>query len=156
MKLYKQTIATPYDAVDNVGDYKGRASRSEYLWSSLLIGILLVVMRLVLYCVFTGVEAGLDEIFDLVGIVCGISIGFRENWLVGVLLFMANALAFYLFLAVVVRRLHDLGMSGWLALVLLLPTIGKIGLALLALIPSSMKANRWGPIPYMKETGYDV
>jgi uncharacterized membrane protein YhaH (DUF805 family) len=40
-------------------------------------------------------------------------------------------------LAVTVRRLHDAGYSGWLALLLLIPYLGSLIMMIFALLPSS-------------------
>ncbi len=39
-------------------------------------------------------------------------------------------------LAILVRRLHDAGFSGWWALLLLVPVVGWIAVVILALLPS--------------------
>jgi uncharacterized membrane protein YhaH (DUF805 family) len=43
-----------------------------------------------------------------------------------------------------VRRFHDLGLSGWHTLLLILPGLNLPGLLLLALLPGMPTANRWG------------
>ncbi|MFN3547969.1 MAG: DUF805 domain-containing protein [Mesorhizobium sp.] len=50
-------------------------------------------------------------------------------------------------IAVTVRRIHDIGLSGWFVLLGLIPTIGSLILIVFALIPSQGKANRWGDVP---------
>jgi uncharacterized membrane protein YhaH (DUF805 family)/cold shock CspA family protein len=50
-------------------------------------------------------------------------------------------------LGLVVRRLHDIGLSGWLALLMFIPTIGTLALLVFGLIPSQGQANQWGPVP---------
>ena len=53
-------------------------------------------------------------------------------------------------ISVTVRRLHDVGLSGWFALlfyVLALVYIGGIILFVIALMPSQKHDNKWGPIP---------
>lgn len=46
-----------------------------------------------------------------------------------------------------VRRLHDLGMSGWLYLLVLIPYLGSLFLFVCALLPSQRKVNEYGPYP---------
>jgi uncharacterized membrane protein YhaH (DUF805 family) len=43
-----------------------------------------------------------------------------------------------------VRRCHDLGLSGWHTLLLIIPGLNLPGLVLLALLPGQPVANRWG------------
>jgi uncharacterized membrane protein YhaH (DUF805 family) len=55
-------------------------------------------------------------------------------------------------LAVGVRRLHDIGQSGWLILVGLIPIIGTIVLIILFVLESKPDTNEWGPNPNLAET----
>lgn len=50
-------------------------------------------------------------------------------------------------LAVVVRRLHDTGRSGWWILIGLVPLIGAIWLLVLLCLDSQPEANNWGENP---------
>lgn len=50
-------------------------------------------------------------------------------------------------LAVAVRRLHDIGRSGWWLLVGLIPVLGWIYLIYLYIQPSEPQPNRFGPPP---------
>ncbi len=51
-------------------------------------------------------------------------------------------------IAVLVRRLHDLGMSGWWALMALIPAIWAVGFIIIGIIPGQPVANKFGPSPY--------
>ena len=53
-------------------------------------------------------------------------------------------------LAVAVRRLHDVGKSGWMILIALIPLIGAIWLLVLTLTDSNPGENQYGKNP--KET----
>jgi uncharacterized membrane protein YhaH (DUF805 family) len=46
-----------------------------------------------------------------------------------------------------VRRLHDVGLSGWLYLVGIIPYIGWLFMLVVGLMPSKPEANRYGPNP---------
>lgn len=48
-------------------------------------------------------------------------------------------------LAVLVRRLHDVGLSGWLVLLNLIPYLGGIVVLVLTLLPSEAAENKHGP-----------
>lgn len=50
-------------------------------------------------------------------------------------------------LAVGVRRLHDVGKSGWMLLIGLIPIIGTIWLLVLYCTPSVPATNQWGDCP---------
>ena len=49
-------------------------------------------------------------------------------------------------LALCIRRLHDVGKSGWFYLWILLPLVGGI-ILLIQLCKDSTEANQWAPIP---------
>jgi uncharacterized membrane protein YhaH (DUF805 family) len=49
--------------------------------------------------------------------------------------------------AVVVRRLHDMGVSGWVVLAGLIPYLGLVLILLAAMVPSQTRANAHGPPP---------
>ena len=50
-------------------------------------------------------------------------------------------------IAVSVRRLHDVGKSGKMLLIIFIPLIGAIWLLILALKDSEPGENQWGPNP---------
>ena len=50
-------------------------------------------------------------------------------------------------LALLVRRVHDIGMSGWFAAVIFLPYIGGLIALIFTFIPTQMRANAHGPAP---------
>lgn len=50
-------------------------------------------------------------------------------------------------LAVCVRRLHDIGKSGWWFLICLIPLIGVIWVLVLLCKDSQCEANQWGANP---------
>lgn len=50
-------------------------------------------------------------------------------------------------ISVSIRRLHDVGMSGWLILIGLIPYIGGLFMLVVGLIPSQLQTNQYGPYP---------
>lgn len=46
-----------------------------------------------------------------------------------------------------VRRLHDIGLSGWFYLLSLIPIVGGIFMLVCALIPGDKEENRFGAVP---------
>jgi uncharacterized membrane protein YhaH (DUF805 family) len=50
-------------------------------------------------------------------------------------------------LAVGIRRLHDIGKSGWWCLILLVPIVGFIVLLIFSCIDSQPGGNKYGPNP---------
>ena len=55
-------------------------------------------------------------------------------------------------LAVTVRRLHDIGKSGFMFFIVLIPIIGAIWMLILLVTDSQSGANKWGANP--KEVNY--
>jgi uncharacterized membrane protein YhaH (DUF805 family) len=62
--------------------------------------------------------------------------------------YLIVALVFLLpMLAVGVRRLHDIGKSGWWLLIGLIPVVGGLVLLYFAVQPSQPESNAWGAPP---------
>ena len=113
----------------NYFDFKSRSRRSEYWWAILYENIfLLFVLSL-----------------------------FALSPAIGVFLFFVALIALVIpDLAVTVRRLHDVGQSGWLVLLVLVPVIGSIILTGFCLKDSSKIENEWGVSPkYLKSETFD-
>ena len=65
----------------------------------------------------------------------------------GVLSNLYSLAVFLPSLGVLVRRLHDVGKSGWFFLIVLIPLIGAIWLLVLLFKDSEQGENKWGPNP---------
>jgi uncharacterized membrane protein YhaH (DUF805 family) len=52
-------------------------------------------------------------------------------------------------LAVYIRRLHDIGKSGWWYFIILIPLVGAIWMLVLLLTDSQPGENKYGPNPKM-------
>ena len=103
-------------------DFKGRARRKEY-W---------------MFCLF-------NFLFGLV-------VGFVDAVLgTDVLSGVYGLLVFVPGVAVCVRRLHDIGKSGWMMLLVLIPIVGAIWLLVLFCKDGEPGANQWGDNPKMRE-----
>ncbi|HPT31155.1 MAG TPA: DUF805 domain-containing protein [Prolixibacteraceae bacterium] len=113
-------------------DFSGRARRKEY-WMFVLFNLIFIVAAGVL-----------DNIF---GTTFKIS-GYGEAAMPYGWLYMLYAL-FVLIpgLAVCVRRLHDVGKSGWMILIALIPLIGAIWLLVLYCTAGDAGENKYGPDP---------
>jgi uncharacterized membrane protein YhaH (DUF805 family) len=99
--------------------FEGRASRSEFWWFTL--GQFLVGLAFFLLSGIAGALIALYYLFLLAGLVPSI--------------------------AVAARRLHDIGQSGWLQLIGLIPILGTIALIVLCAQPSQPQANKYGDAP---------
>ncbi|RUZ78902.1 DUF805 domain-containing protein [Mesorhizobium sp. M7A.F.Ca.US.006.01.1.1] len=114
-------------------NFKGRARRKEF-WAFWLCSTIVLFVLL-----------GLGILVDL-----AIN-GFRDvssRNAIGFLPFFVFALALNLpWIALAVRRLHDVGLSGWFVLLCFIPVIGGVALLVLGLAPSQLGENPWGPVP---------
>ena len=106
--------------INNYISFKGRASRSEYWW-------------FFLFCICVGVITG---IVDFV-------VGWNVMWITNIVI-----IALFLpTLSVAVRRLHDMGRSGWWYLIVIIPYIGWIMFLILMIIEGEEHPNGYGEVP---------
>lgn len=108
-------------------DFNGRARRSEY-WMFTLINVLIIGVLYVL--MFMGGADG--------GAMAMIAMGLVAIYTLAILIPSV---------AVAVRRLHDVGKSGWMLLVGLIPFIGSIWLLVLYCTDSQPGDNEYGSNP---------
>lgn len=102
----------------------GRIGRLRYLaWS-----MVLMLACLPLFGIAGGFFAASEILGGLLMVVVGIAVA-----VVGIMFG--------------VQRLHDIGWSGWLLLVTLVPIVGGVFSLLMFIIPGSTAANRFGPPP---------
>ncbi len=113
--------------------FKGRARRSEYWWWALFA---------FLADTFVNALAGFQPVLVILG--RGES---GEAPVLSVLAAVVTVVLFLPGLAVLVRRLHDTGRSGWLALIVLIPLIGLIILIVFLVQEGTPESNEYGPSP---------
>ena len=114
---------------DNYANFSGRARRKEY-WMYVLVQSIIMIGLMILDSIL-----GLD--FELQGI----SLGYGYLYLIGVIVHFIPSLS------VLVRRLHDVGKSGWFYFIFLIPIIGIIWLLVLYCTEGQKQDNKWGPDP---------
>ena len=114
---------------DNYANFSGRARRKEY-WMFVLVQAIVMIGLMILDSVL-----GLD--FELQGI----SLGYGYLYLIGIIVHFIPSLA------VVVRRLHDVGKSGWFYFIFLIPIIGIIWLLVSICTEGQKEYNKWGSDP---------
>jgi uncharacterized membrane protein YhaH (DUF805 family) len=105
-------------------DFKTRARRKEYWMFTLFSVIISTILSLIDKNLGTEVNTG-------TGLFGGIY----------------SLLILVPTLSVSVRRLHDLGKSGWMLLIALIPLIGAIWLLILFCKDSQLEENKWGANP---------
>jgi uncharacterized membrane protein YhaH (DUF805 family) len=106
---------------DNYTNFSGRARRSEY-WSFVLVNFLII------FAIFHVSYFIHSEILPVI-------------YIIAVLVPT---------LAVSVRRVHDLGRSGWYYIFVLLPILGWLGLIILLFTEGNSGSNKYGPDPKLR------
>ena len=74
----------------------------------------------------------------------GLSDPLFDLWCIPVIMLLAGYFAPG-FLKLLMRRCHDLGLSGGYAWFVLVPYVGPASVLLVGLLPSQPASNRWGP-----------
>ncbi|HPH52880.1 MAG TPA: DUF805 domain-containing protein [Bacteroidales bacterium] len=106
-------------------DFGGRARRTEF-WMFVLFNIIFSVIA------------------SLIDRAIGFKIGAIQMGIIGLIYSLAVLIPA---LAVSVRRLHDIGKSGWMILINLIPFIGWIWFIVLMVKDSQPGENQYGPNP---------
>ena len=124
MKKYYLDILT-----NKYANFNGRARRKEYwMWTLYYTIVLLLAMVL-------------DNVLGLNFELLGQDLGY--GWLyvtIGIIHLIPG-------LGIVVRRLHDVGKSGWFYLIILIPLIGFIWILVLFCTDGIKEDNKWGSNP---------
>lgn len=106
-------------------DFSGRARRKEY-WMFALFNLIFSIVAMIL-----------DNILGIA--IDGVGYGPLYGLYILAVLIPG--------LAVAVRRLHDVGKSGWMILIALIPLIGAIWLLVLMVTDSNPGENQYGQNP---------
>ena len=114
-------------------NFKGRARRSEYWY--------FVLFNMIFGLIAIGLDNLLGSTFKFDSPEGIIDLHYGYIYLLYVLAVLIPGLA------VAVRRLHDVGKSGWMLLVSFIPLIGAIWLLILFFTDSKVGENKWGPNP---------
>ncbi len=107
------------EVLKKYADFSGRARRTEY-WMFALFNFIFLMVALLLD-VLLGTIAVFYALYALAMLIPSLAVG--------------------------VRRLHDVGKSGWMLLIAFIPIIGGIWLLVLYLTDSQLGTNKWGPNP---------
>ena len=133
------SVSTCFRKGLSLGLFKGRASRSEYNWFLLLYVICNVGIAWMM--IDTMIQQGMLGEMD--GRYYN-EVDFDVFCLILIPLEIAQ-------LGVLVRRLHDLGFTGWVILVTIVPMIGQIAALVFGLMcifgEGQGEENKYGPVP---------
>jgi uncharacterized membrane protein YhaH (DUF805 family) len=131
-------------------DFSGRARRKEY-WMFVLFNMIVILGGLI----------ALSIVGTIIAIALSQSVASQSLVLcLGTIFYLYLLAVLIPSLAVVVRRLHDVGQSGWMILVNLIPIVGGIWLFIQMLTEGDTGENSYGPdpkeilkdIPYKSDT----
>lgn len=104
-------------------DFRTRSSRREY-WLFAAVNFI--------------ISLGISLIFSVI---------FSMELIATVISGIYSLLVFVPSLAVTVRRLHDVGKSGWTLLLTLIPIVGWLYVLYLLIKVGDIEPNQWGEIP---------
>lgn len=143
---YAPPLAPVGEALPEFGPLKaftftGRIGRLRYLaWTMALMLVLMGVGG-----VFVSIGLSLIALTSTVGLVIGGLVGTA----IGIAFIVVSV-------QISVQRLHDLGWSGWLYLLTLVPFVGGLFPILLAVLPGNAAANQYGAPPPANTTAVKV
>ena len=111
--------------MNNYVNFNGRASRSEYWW----------------FVLFTTIVSFIATALDIAN---GLTdLGFGLSMIVSLAIFLPS-------LGLIVRRLHDLGKSGWWVLLAIIPIVNFIGIFVILVfmvMEGEEHSNQYGEVP---------
>jgi uncharacterized membrane protein YhaH (DUF805 family) len=119
---------------DLYADGHGRARRKEY-WSFVLFQVLILMLMVLPFLGLTTFEGETSPDFGALGLAWFCFVG---------LVYVALVIPYF---TVMIRRLHDVGLSGWLILIGLIPYFGGMFLFVVSLLPSQPAVNAYGAPP---------
>ncbi|GAA2856008.1 DUF805 domain-containing protein [Paenarthrobacter ilicis] len=110
--------------------FSGRASRSEYWWVALVLGVVGLVLQ-----ILAGVLGAAGATVSASGTATP-----GPGFVIGMIIYVVFYLAILIpSLSLLVRRLHDGNFSGWLALLVVVPIVVLV----LSLLPSNPAGQRF-------------
>lgn len=111
-------------------EFKGRAQRAEYWWFFLFNFIF---------------GLALSIIDSIIGTQVTLNLGIGGTLMTGILNMIYMLAVLVPSIAVGARRLHDIGKSGWMLLIVVIPFIGPIWLLILLAARGNSGDNKYGP-----------
>jgi uncharacterized membrane protein YhaH (DUF805 family) len=122
--------------INQYSDFDGRARRMEYWMFNLVYFFLAIIAQL------------LDNILGIAFWDYGY--GYGPIYIIFALALLVPSLA------VTVRRLHDVGKSGWMVFIVIIPIIGIIWFLVLMFTDSQPGRNEYGPNPKYDDENFIV
>ncbi len=122
-------------------NFRGRARRKEF-WSFALVSIPFLGAALFVGLVLDFLSGNLREVASN-----GDFAASGAPWLTIATGVVLGLVLIVPSIAVTVRRIHDIGLSGWFWLLTFVPSVGSLIILVFMLIRSQRHPNKWGPVP---------
>ena len=119
--------------LQNFKNFSGRARRKEY-WMYTLIYIPILFLAMF-------ADNALGTTFQMEAMGQTVDVGYGWVYVI------TGLLHFFPSLSVVVRRLHDVGKSGWFYLIIFIPLVGFIWMLVLLVSNGNVGENKYGADP---------
>jgi uncharacterized membrane protein YhaH (DUF805 family) len=117
--------------MNNFANFEGRASRSEYWWFYLFTFLVSFPLGFIDGFMLVIMDVPIDSLL----------------WVLSPMMTLFQLAIFIPSLAVMVRRFHDLGKSGWWVFILLIPCVGIILYIVWMASDGEPHDNMYGPVP---------
>ena len=151
MMTFIESISTCFKKYATIS---GRASRAEFWWFQLFLSFISIIVCLIPFVV---VLSTISQQSQGTPIPDDSFITQFSTMIVFMFLMQMVSLALLVpTICVMVRRLHDVGHSGFEIFFGLIPFVGAIYCLVLFLLPSEKGDNQYGPNPHTPELSADV
>ncbi|WP_350614396.1 DUF805 domain-containing protein [Pseudomonas sp. HY7a-MNA-CIBAN-0227] len=131
----------PEFATLKVFTVNGRIGRLRFLAWTLVLTLAMLAVTGVAFTIGLGIAAASSTAAIVIGTLVGIAFGVAFIWVS---------------VQITVQRLHDLGWSGWLWFLNLVPFVGSVFPILLMVLPGNTGANQYGAPPPPNSTSVKV
>lgn len=121
----------------NYANFKGRSRRSEY-WYAILANVLIIFAAYLFF---------VPAIVDIINIGEPSTVGVGMMAVSSIFIGLYSIAMIVPTLAIGVRRLHDVGKSGWFLFLSLIPYVGGIILFVFMVMDSQVGVNQYGSDP---------
>ena len=113
-------------AISNFKDYNGRSRRCEFWFWTLGVMICTIILCIILLLLIN------IPVLDIIGYILAV---------------IYSGAVFVITLPLSIRRLHDIGKSGWFILIGVVPIAGQIILLIFFCFDSQRQSNQYGQSP---------
>ena len=132
-----------FRALKNYANFRGCSTRKEY-WLFVLFNIIFSITAAILDLILTSVAVDFSEAVEVFAQMGGVNTPYTQIYFNYTLLLLIPSLA------IVVRRLHDIGKSGWTIFIAAIPLVGQIWFLILLCQESKQTDNKYASLEKKK------